>query len=305
MTARGDHLTAIREHGIRLTGGAGEFVAAVSAGTQLRRAPELAIVATKAQDAPAAISANARVLRGIPVVVVQNGLEAISETVPLLPRSDVVGALAVFAASLLSPGAVAVTTTGSLYLGGGRGEHDVPARWAARILGDAMPTTVLANFVGAQWTKLVVNQLNALPAITGLSAQEVIANRALRRIMTASMRETVQIGRASGIRFEALQSLSHARLTWFSRLPLAIGQVLPLAMSRRLGTVPNPGSTLQSIRRGQPTEIDYLNGAVVRAAEALGRAAPVNGCLVRLVHDAARTGRFLTPDEVVARVYSS
>jgi 2-dehydropantoate 2-reductase len=73
-------------------------------------------------------------------------------------------------------------------------------------------------------------------------------------------------------------------------------------MARRMGATPNPGSTLQSIRRGQATEIDYLNGAVVRAAEGLGRTAPVNAALVALVHEVEASGSFLSPDEVTARV---
>ena len=72
-------------------------------------------------------------------------------------------------------------------------------------------------------------------------------------------------------------------------------------MSRRSGTTPSPGSTLQRIRRGQATEIDYLNGAVVRAAQAIGRQAPVNAGLVALVHEVEARGEFFTPAEVLAR----
>jgi len=60
-----------------------------------------------------------------------------------------------------------------------------------------------------------------------------------------------------------------------------------------MGSVPNPGSTLQSIKRGQLSEIDYLNGAVVSAASALGVEAPVNARLVELVHEVERTGEFI------------
>jgi 2-dehydropantoate 2-reductase len=66
--------------------------------------------------------------------------------------------------------------------------------------------------------------------------------------------------------------------------------------------VPNPGSTLQSIRRGQLTEIDYLNGAVVAEANAHGLEAPINAQLVELVHEVERTRVFLSPAEVVERV---
>src|SRR5690606_2041631 len=119
---------------------------------------------------------------------------------------------------------------------------------------------------GAQWTKLLINHVNALPAITGMSVQDVIAHRALRRIMTASMRETVRVARRIGVRFGTVQGVSGAVLNLIGVLPLAIGEQFPRLLARRMGTVPNPGSTLQSIRRGQLTEIDFLNGAVVQAA---------------------------------------
>lgn len=300
VTARGDHLEAIREHGITLTGGWGDYTAQVAAGELLTRGPQLVIVATKAQDAAAAIRENARVLKGIPLLVVQNGLDGIANARAAAPRSDIVGGLATFATSYLSPGVITITTAGPTYVGV-LGEDDLPARYVARILNPVMPTTVVANFVGAQWTKLVINQVNALSAISGLSVQEVVSNRQLRRIMTASMRETVRTARAIGIRFEPLQGLGRRGLAVFSVMPLWIGQLLPRLMSARIGATPNPGSTLQSIRRGQATEIDYLNGAVARAAAASGRVAPVNQRLVELVHEVEATGQFLTPGEIIGR----
>jgi 2-dehydropantoate 2-reductase len=299
VTARGQNLRVIQHGGIRLTGGWGDFTSDVTAGEILTRAPALAIVATKAQDARAAITANAKLLNGIPVVVVQNGLQGIAVATPLLPRSDIIGALAMYASSLVGPGHVAITTTGATYVGGG---GDLPARYAVSILDDAMPTELTGNFVGAQWTKLVVNQVNALPAITGLSVQEVVANAQLRRILTLSMRENVRVGFSSGIRFAPLQGLTAARLRLFLNSPLPIAESLPKLMARRMGAVPNPGSTLQSVRRGALTEIDYLNGAVVAAAGKLGLTAPVNATIVDLVHDVERTKEFLTVAQVVARV---
>ena len=299
VTARGENLRAIQADGIRLTGGWGDFTATVGAAETLAHSPGLAIVATKAQDARAAILANGRLLNGIPVVVVQNGLESIAGTKPLLPRSDIVGALAMYASSLVEPGHIAITTTGTTYIGGG---SDLPARYAISILNDVMPTEPTFNFEGAQWTKLLVNQVNALPAITGLSVQEVIANPALRRILTRSMRENVRIGLASGIHFAPLQGLSATRLRLFLRAPLPLAESLPKLMARRMGSVPNPGSTLQSLRRERLTEVDYLNGAVVAAATKIGRTAPVNAAIVELVHEVEKSRVFLTAEQVAERI---
>jgi 2-dehydropantoate 2-reductase len=299
VTARGAHLAAIRTGGIRLTGGWGDLTAEVEAGETLTRAPELAIVATKALDARAAILGNARLLNGVPVVVVQNGLKSISATKPLLPRSDVLGGLALYATSLVEPGHIAITTPGPTFLGGGA---ELPSRYVVSVLDPIMPTRLIDNFLGAQWTKLVVNQVNALPAITGMSVQEVVANPALRRILTLSMRENVSVARKSRIRFGSLQGLSDGRLRLFASVPLGLADSLPKLMARRMGDTPNPGSTLQSIRRGTRTEIDYLNGAVVDAARAIGADAPVNAALVALVHEVEDTHRYLTPAELKSRL---
>jgi 2-dehydropantoate 2-reductase len=299
VTARGEHLKAIHDAGIRLTGGWGDFTALVAANPALTRAPELAIVATKAQDARAAILGNARLLNGIPVVVVQNGLKGVSTARPLLPRSDILGGLALYATSFVEPGHIAITTTGPTFIGGG---DDLPARYVVGALADTMPMKLVSNFVGAQWTKLVVNQVNALPAITGMSVQEVIEHPGLRRILTRSMRENVKVGQKSGIRFESLQGLTNGRLRLFASAPLGLAEALPRLMARRMGGTPNPGSTLQSIRRGVHTEIDYLNGAVVDAATSAGTTAPVNAAIVALVHEVENTGTFLSPAEVVSRL---
>lgn len=300
VTARGAHLAAIGEHGIRLTGAWGEHRAAVRANPQLTEVPELAIVTTKTTDAEGALRQNAASLRGVPVLIIQNGVTALTTAHTVLPDNDIVGGLAVFAASLVEPGHVAITTPGPIYLGSENRSEALGV--IASVLGAVLPVHTTQNFAGAQWAKLIVNQINALPAITGTSAQATIADRGLRRVLTRSIREAVGVAIDTGVRFERMQGLSHGLLRLLRWLPLWVAQLLPLFMKLRMGKVPNPGSTLQSIRRGQRTEVDYLNGAIVEAATASGMAAPINAALVELVHEVEESGKFFSAAEVVARV---
>ncbi len=301
VTARGSHAEAIERNGLRLSGAWGDHIAAVLVGPELIRAADLVIVATKAQDAAAAISSNQRAIGRTPILVIQNGLEGISTATRVAPRSDVIGALGLFAASLATPGHVTVTAPGLTVLGVADPENDLPARYVAGIVGAVMPVEIVGDFRGAQWTKLVINQINALPAITGLSAQEVIAMPVLRRIMTEGMREAVLVALRSGVRFASVQGLSHRRLRLFAALPVGVAGFLPRELARRMGRVPNPGSTLQSIRRGQASEVDYLNGAIVHAADAAATAAPVNAFLLELVHEVEASGSFIPVASVVDR----
>jgi 2-dehydropantoate 2-reductase len=259
-------------------------------------------VCTKAQDAAAAIEANAAVIDGVPVVVVQNGLEGVQTATRLLPRSSCMGLLSMIAANYTEPGVVRVTTTSTSYLGRGDGPPDAECSRIAALLSSAVPVVAIGGFHGAQWTKLIVNMLNAVPAIVGRSVQDVIDDRRLRGVVTASMREAVRVGIARGVRFGALQGLSDRRLRLFARLPLWLGQVVPWRMRLRMGKVPNLGSTQQSVRRGQRTEIDFLNGAVVREASAIGRPAPVNAALTALVHEVESSGAHLPAERVLADV---
>jgi len=299
VTARGDQLAAIRGGGIRLRGAWGDHDARVAAGELLDGSADLVFVTTKAQDAAAALTANRAAIGGSPVVVVQNGLGGVETARSVLGGNPVVGALAMFAASYLSPGEVTITTANPTFVGGA--DADATAL-VERVLGAVMPVKRVDDFAAAQWTKLVINQINALPAVTGLSVQEVIAHRGLRLVLTRSMRESVRVAAASGVRFVALGGLSAPILAAFARAPLWAAQTLPRVMARRMGSTPNPGSTLQSIRRGQPSEIDYLNGAVVTAGESVGVATPINALIVRLVHEVESSKAFIVPEVVIARV---
>ncbi len=302
VTARGVGLEAIRADGIRLSGGYGDVHARVAAVEALTVRPELVLLCTKAQDAPMALGRHAELIDGVPVVVVQNGLDGVQTAERFLPHSTCVGVLSIIAANYTEPGRVRVTTTAASYLGRGDGPADDESRRIAAILSEAVPVIAIDNFRGAQWTKLVVNMLNAVPAIVGRSVQEVLHDRRLRRVVAASMRETVRVGMARGIRFGSLQGLSNARLRLFARVPVALGQVLPWMMGVRMGKVPNLGSTQQSVRRGQPTEVDHLNGAVVREAVLAELDAPVNEALTVLVHEVERIGEFLPEQRVLAEV---
>jgi 2-dehydropantoate 2-reductase len=302
VTARGEQLDAIRADGLRLDGGWGEYHADVGAGATLAHTPELAILATKAQDAAGALGAEAERLAGVPVLVVQNGLGGLDVAARVLPESPILGGLALMAVSYLSPGRVTVTGPNPMIIGAGPRATSADLEFVAATLRQALPVEVTPDIEGAQWTKLLINHVNALPAITGLSVQEVVADPGLLRVMTASMRETVRLARQLGVRFGTVQGVSGGILNLIGVAPLWQGAAFPRLLARRMGSVPNPGSTLQSIRRGRLTEIDFLNGAVVRAAVENGLEAPVNAAFVAMVHEVEASGEFLTPAQVVGVV---
>jgi 2-dehydropantoate 2-reductase len=69
-----------------------------------------------------------------------------------------------------------------------------------------------------------------------------------------------------------------------------------------MGSLKTTSSTLQSLQRGRPTEINFLNGEIVSIGEKLSIATPFNKGIVTTVKEVERSGRFFTPEELVDRL---
>ena len=295
---------AIRIEGVRLSGAFGEAVVPFShASTVLPEGMELVLLATKVHDAPLALRANREQIGDAAVVVLQNGLGGLEVARDVLSRHrDIYAGLTLFAATNLGLGRIQVTAPGDTYIGVGRGAPSARVKHIAAELNRGLPTIAIDNFRGAAWTKLLVNHVNAIPAITNRSVQEVGSDPALCRILTRSMRETIEVGRAIGVKFASLGPLRVVDIRALEHLPLGLAVAIPRKLCLSFGQVPNFASTLQSIRRGQQTEIDELNGRVAELGRANGVATPVNRMLTALVRRVERTGEFLSPSVLVRLV---
>ena len=284
LVARGGARSAIREGGVHVAGRFGAADVPVAVVNSLRDV-ELVLVAVKAHDTASALSEHREALQGRTVVLLQNGIAGFAIASELLPDAQLFGALSLIAVNVIEPGRVFVTNAQPTFVGRGSGPADADSRTLAETLNEALPTEAIDNFAGALWTKLVLNMVNALPAITGLSVQEVVANRRLNRVLAESMRESVRVAHAAGIHFADLHTLRAERIERLDREPAWRTRALTRSIAKGMGPIPNLASMLQSIQRGRSTEVEFINGAVVRAAEAHGCDAPLNRALTSLVHE--------------------
>ncbi|MFM6981413.1 MAG: ketopantoate reductase family protein [Microbacteriaceae bacterium] len=299
VVARGEHSTAIERHGLSVAGAFGQSTSnprvaqTISAGQKF----DLVIVAVKAHQTASALGGN-DISAGTPILVVQNGLGGFDVVREYFPENPAAIGLALFGATIVEPGRVNVTYAASLVVGG----DSAACKATKSILGAHLRVRLARHPEGAVWTKLVINAVNAVPAMTGLSVQRTIAHPMLRRIVTALMRETARIGFARGEKFADLGAVSAADVRFIALAPLFLSQIIPLRLAAKMGDVPNFASTMHSIRRGRTTEVDFLSGAVVQEAAAINRDAPVNRTVTELIHEVERTGVFMEPDEVIDRV---
>jgi len=299
LIARPAHVAAIRQNGLQVDGDIGNFNAPVEATQALDFRPDLTLLTVKAQDVVGAVKANQAFLRDVPVVTFQNGVRSDQLVASILPREQILSAVVLTHVTYLLPGKVTVVYRGKLILGRPFGKNDGKLEYVARILNQAVRSQVTDNIQGAHWLKLIVNLNNALPAITNQTMNQVYANVFLRNLAVGLMREGLRVIDRANIRLESLPQISVALTRLVNWMPSSIAGRIAVAKVRQLTTEwPLWGSTLQSIQRGRPTEIDYLNGEIVELGKHYGEATPLNAKIVEWVHQVERTGQFLSAEEI-------
>jgi 2-dehydropantoate 2-reductase len=263
-----EHVAAINEHGLRLSG-AGEVVGRLRATTNPGELPacEFGIVATKAMHTEAAIVATAHAFADGSVATVQNGLgneEALAAHVPRVIRGTTFPA-----GKVLEPGHVQWEVKGDTTLGP---YEPQPAPLAAvERLADActragMPTQAVTDARGPQWRKVIFNaSTNPVGALTGLTHGRVCERPDLRALVSALVNEGKAVAAAQGIVLDADPEdlIDHA-----AKPEVAYG---------------HKASMLQDVEARRATEIDYLNGGIVRFWREHGVPTPLNEAIWALV----------------------
>ena len=299
LIGRPDQVRAMQESGLHVDGSAGAFTLRVAVATALDFRPDLALLAVKTQDVEPAVREYHARLEGVPLVTLQNGIRSDAIVAGILPGDDLLSAVVVVTATYLTPGRVTIVDRGHLVLGRPKGPHDALVETMAAVLDKALPTSISDNMPGAHWFKLLMNLNNAIPALTNLPLREVTRDPFLRRLAIRLMREGLAVADAAGVPLAPLSGVSVGTVRRITRLPTRLAARLFAARAGRLGKGwPVLGSTLQSLRRGRITEIDYLNGEIVRRGREFGIATPWNEKVVELVHSVERTGHYIRPEAV-------
>jgi 2-dehydropantoate 2-reductase len=230
--------------------------------------PDLLIVMVKGTVTPLAIrSASPLVADGTTVLSLQNGWgggDAIAEVVP--PEQIVIG-VTYSSSTALAPGRYRQTGRGATFVGPYAGTAPLArAADVATALTDAGWAAEATPGVATEiWKKLILNAAT-LPtaALTGLSAGALGAG-AVNPLVEDLAREAVAVAQAQGLDIQLGERLA------------SIAGTLERAGEGK-------GSMLQDALAHRRTEIDTINGAVVRAGEAAGVPAPLNTAMVALVH---------------------
>lgn len=262
LVGRPLHVAAMRRDGLLLETADFRQHVPVEASTEAAaiEGAGLVLCCVKATDSETAARQMAPFLADDAVVLsLQNGVDNAARLQAILGH-PVAPAVVYVATEMAGPGHVRHHGRGELVLA----ENAISPALAAELANAGIPIEFSDNVAGALWAKLILNcAWNALSAIAQIPYGRLFASPGVEAVMRDAVDECLAVARADGV--------AVAGDVW--------GKVCRIAASMPAQF----SSTAQDVRRGKPSEIDHLNGYIVRRGEALGIATPVNRTLHALV----------------------
>jgi 2-dehydropantoate 2-reductase len=293
VIARGDHLAAISENGLKLLGLDGSLrtlhPAAASDPRSLEPA-DVVFVALKTYALPPAAEAIVAALKpGGLVIFVQNGmpwwylrdrlphphgggpsvLDPHGQLNAAFPKGTYAAGVAYFGGAVPKPGTIHHVAGGKFLLGMGNGLSDPRLKAAAELLSAAgLPTEVSSDIGQTIWTKLAANvALNSIAVLTQAPIGDMLSGLHLRPVLEALIAET-------------------------SHLAAVLGHTVSFDIEAQQ-SITRPGqksSTLQDLEAGRPIEYDTLFGAVLDLSHAFNVPMPTLEIMAPLIKERARRG---------------
>ncbi len=207
------------------------------------------------------------------------------------------GCVVGWGSTMHSPGEIEMTSTGEFVIGNIDNKTDPRLRSIGDMLKTVAPVEISDNIMGSLYAKLIINScITSLGAICGLYLGEMLSDRKIRNIFVEIMREAMAVADAMELHVE-----DYGGKINYYKLLRGYGFVDNLKRHmliriigfkyRRLKS-----SSLQSLERGKPTEIDFLNGYIARNGEEYDVPVPVNNRIISMIKEIEGNRRKISPD---------
>jgi 2-dehydropantoate 2-reductase len=264
-----EHLAAINRHGLELDTRAGVETLPLTAlrPEETAETTDLVVLFTKTFHTDAALEGVKAIIGPeTPVLTLQNGLGNDAAVARHVDRERVIVGVSTLPSDLVGPGRVRSHGEGGSKIHPAFGGDTAVALEVAELLtAGGLPTALEPNIQAAIWSKAIFNAaMNTLCALTRRTPGFLGAHEEAKALIRAVVLEGVAAANGSGVAIEAQP-------------------ILDLTVVSVTDHADHEASMLQDVKAGRPTEVDAINGAIVRAAREAGVAVPVTETLWRLV----------------------
>ena len=264
---RQPHVDAINAHGLLLDTKTfnGHLPAKAATDATALASPDLVLVCVKSADTEKAGQSLAGHLRPeTSVLSLQNGVDN-AQRLRAVTAHAVIPVVVYVGSEMAGPGHVRHHGGGDLAIGASAASEAL----ARTLQAAGIRTTIADDIEVTLWSKLIINcAFNALSAVADISYGPMLEVEGTRDVVSRAVQEATTVARACGV------SIGDDLLAHILNIPA----IMPNQMS----------STTQDLARGKPSEIDFLNGYVVRKGAELGIPTPTNHALQVMVKLAQR-----------------
>jgi len=234
---------------------------------------------------------------GIPVISFQNGLHNTETLRAALPNHPVLAGMVPFNVLQRRPGTFHQGSGGELMVE----SHPSLKPFLPVFAAAGLPLTVRDDMPAVQAAKLLLNLNNAVNALSGLPLKEELSQRAWRRCLALAQREALKVFAAADVRPAKLTALPPRWLPRVLELPDGLFQRLA---SKLLAIDPVARSSMwEDLDAGRATEVEEINGEIVRMAARRDMTAPVNARLVSLIHEAEHRRRSWQGEQLLQELH--
>ena len=289
LIGRERYAAQIAEHGLRLTHFERDAVQSDDVDFQTDAkgllGADLIALCVKSQDTETAAQQILQYAPNATVISFQNGIRNPETLRAVLPSDNIVPAIVPFNVTPTQPGAFHCGTAGDLVVDNHAGID--PLVTALETAGQGIRQS--DEIIGDQWAKMIVNLNNGLNTLSGGTLREGLLQRDYRRALAGCVEEALGVAIANGVTVGTFNGRSPMALVKTLRLPNVAYRIIMQVIVKIDAKARS--SMLDDLEAGRASEIDYLQGEIVKRASAAGILAPKNATVLAAVKQAFSEGQ--------------
>lgn len=302
---RPEQKRAIDKDGLYVEGVRGRSLIFLDVKARLEEKVDLAIIAVKTQDISDAIDKSREFLAGSVILSTQNGVRADKLLEIMLGKENLISSIVMFGATYIPYNRIVHNFEGSWLVGRTEGPNDAKVKEVVDFLKVAFNALEVENISSMKWTKIFINFSNCLPALVGKSMQETYRDLEMCKLSLRLLKEGFDVVEKLAIPLAPMPDFDVEKLKSLTRMPWDEAAPLFSGIMTNLSKEPLYGSILQSLQRGRPTEIDYINGEIANQGKLNNIEAKLNARVTELVHHVENVKKFFTFQEVLKEMEGS
>lgn len=300
VTAVGDmeEKKVIRSNGLKAEGPKDTAFVELDVQVEMKYRPDLVILAVNTQDISQTINQNRKFLTDTLILSTQNNIRTDQIISLVLGKENIIASIVIFDSIYLKPGLIKHDFEGDWIIGNPFGANDDRVKEVAEELAPAFKVTIADDITSMKWLKLIVEATYCIPALLGKSIQEAFSNLDMAYIGVLFLKECFAVVDDAKIKLADLPNFELAKLRQIASMP---DQEASQAFSELLVNLPKKSqdkSVLDRENLKYLSEMDYINGEIIRLGRFGKVGAQLNAKAVNFAKKVKTTNTFFNFEEI-------